>query len=533
MDLVPIVFGVVGGLALFLYGLLLLSRGLQKIAGDRLKTLLERLTNRRWKGVAIGAGLTAIIQSSSITTVTIVGLINAGLLSLEQAVPVIIGANIGTTITAQLVAFNVGVLAMPIIAAGFLLFFSGRSYRQRLLGEVILGFGMLFLGMNLMSGAVSPLKESSIFMSWVQSFGTNPLLGLLVGLAFTAVIQSSSATVALVIAMSMQGLIGLPVALPLLLGADIGTCVTVMIASIGARLSAKRAAISHLLFNVLGVIVIFPFLPFFVSLVPLTASDVPRQIANAHTIFKLLFAVLFFPFIGVLVIIVKKILPGEEVCIDRGVKFLDKRTLRTPAIAISQSEKEIERMGAIALSTLDHSIKAFKENDLKLVKVVEKEEDAVDELDNAIEAFLVKITRRELSKSQAKRVAALVHSISDIERVSDHANNIGELTERMVREKLAFTEPADRELNEVFKKSRDSYMKAVRVIASGDRVLAEKVFDLEREIDGLTKQYEQNHFDRLRRGTCDAGAGVVFVETLRNLERISDHARNIALAVTQ
>ena len=533
MDLVPVVFGIVGGLALFLYGLLLLSGGLQKIAGDRLKSLIERLTNRRWKGVAIGAGLTAVVQSSSITTVTIVGLINAGLLSLEQAVPVIIGANIGTTITAQLVAFKVGVFAMPILAGGFLLFFSGRKYKHRLLGEVILGFGLLFLGMNLMSAAVSPLKDSSMFMTWVQSFGANPLLGLIVGLAFTAIVQSSSATVALVIAMSMQGLICLPVALPLLLGADIGTCVTVMIASIGARLSAKRAAISHLLFNVLGVIVIFPFLPLFVSLVPLTASDIPRQIANAHTIFKILFALPFFPFIGVLVIVVKKILPGEEVCIDRGVKFLDNRTLRTPAIAISQSEKEVERMGALASSTLDHSIKAFKENDLKLVKVVEKEEDAVDELDNAIEAFLVKITRRELSKDQAKRVAALVHTISDIERVSDHAHNIGELAERKAKEKLVFTKQANIELDEVFKKSRDSYQKAMRVIVTGDRVLAEAVFELEREIDGLTMQYEQNHFDRLKDGKCNPSAGVVFVDTIRNLERISDHARNIAMAVTQ
>jgi len=240
MDIIPIVFGMVGGLALFLYGLLLLSTSLQKIAGDRLKTILEKITGKRWKGIAVGAGITAVVQSSSVTTVTVIGLINAGLLTLTQAVPVIIGANIGTTITAQLIAFKIGAFAMPIIAFGFLLFFAGKNYKQKLTGEVILGFGLLFLGMEMMGVAVAPLKESALFMEIVQEFGVYPILGLLVGLVFTAVIQSSSATVALVIAMSMQGLIGLPVALPIILAANIGTCVTVMIASIGARLSAKR-----------------------------------------------------------------------------------------------------------------------------------------------------------------------------------------------------------------------------------------------------------------------------------------------------
>jgi len=256
----------------------------------------------------------------------------------------------------------------------------------------------------------------------------------------------------LVIVMAMHGLIGLPVALPLILGADIGTCVTVMLASIGARLSAKRAAVAHLVFNIVGVIVVFPFLPLLIPLIPLTAADVPRQIANAHTLFKLFFALLFFPFIGLLVFAVKKILPGEEPKIDRGSKFLDKRTLRTPAIAISQAEKESERLGRMALSALDDAIKAFRLNDLKLVKVVEQQEDAVDELDNLIEAFLVKITRRELSKKQSKRVAALIHSISDIERVSDHAKNISELAERKAKEKMVFSKPAWKELRIMFKK---------------------------------------------------------------------------------
>ncbi len=532
MDIIPIVFGMVGGLALFLYGLLLLSTSLQKIAGDRLKTILEKITGKRWKGIAVGAGITAVVQSSSVTTVTVIGLINAGLLTLTQAVPVIIGANIGTTITAQLIAFKIGAFAMPIIAFGFLLFFAGKNYKQKLTGEVILGFGLLFLGMEMMGVAVAPLKESALFMEIVQEFGVYPILGLLVGLVFTAVIQSSSATVALVIAMSMQGLIGLPVALPIILAANIGTCVTVMIASIGARLSAKRAAFAHLIFNVAGVLIIFPLLPLLIPVLSLTASSVPRQIANAHTIFNFAFALMFFPFIGLLIMAVKKFLPGEEPKIERGVKFLDKRTLRTPAIAISLAEKEAERMGSMALSSLDNAVKAFESNDLKLVKTVEKQEDAVDELDNAIEAFLVKITRCELSKKQAKRVASLTHIISDIERVSDHANNIGELAERKIKEKIVLSAHAMREFVVMFRKTRDCFNKSLNVMVSGNVKIAEKVSLLEAEIDGLQNQFEQNNFERMDSKKCNAKANVVFAELIRNLERISDHAHNISLSTT-
>ncbi len=532
MDVIPIVFGMVGGLALFLYGLLLLSTSLQKIAGDRLKTILEKITSKRWKGVAVGAGITAVVQSSSVTTVTVIGLINAGLLTLAQAVPVIIGANIGTTITAQLIAFKIGAFAMPIIAFGFLFFFAGKSYKQRLAGEVILGFGLLFLGMEMMGVAVAPLKESPLFMGIIQEFGIYPILGLLVGLIFTAVIQSSSATLALVIVMSMQGLIGLPVALPIILGANIGTCVTVMFASIGARISAKRAALSHIIFNVVGVLIIFPFLSLLIPVFSLTAASVPRQIANANTIFNIAFAIIFFPFIGLLILAVKKLLPGEEPTIERGVKFLDKRTLRTPAIAITLAEKEVERMGSMALFALGQSIKAFQTNDLKLVKVVEKQEEAVDELDNAIEAFLIKISRQELSKKQAKRVASLTHIISDIERVSDHANNIGELAKRKAQEKIVLSAPALREFGIMSRKCRDCFNKALNVMVSGNAKIAEKVSVLEAEIDGLQNQFEQNNFERMNGKRCGAKASVVFAELIRNLERISDHAHNIALATT-
>ena len=530
MDFVPIVFGVVGGLALFLYGMILLSRGLQKAAGEKLRHWIEKLTNNKLKGVGVGALVTAVIQSSSITTVTLVGLINAGLISLEQAIPVIMGANIGTTVTAQLIAFNVGALALPIIAAGFAINTLSKKSSHKYVGQVILGFGLLFLGMNTMSGSMKPLRADPAIIGFLSSLGSVPIYGIGAGAIFTAIIQSSSATSGLVIAMASENLVDLPAAIAIIIGANIGTCVTVLLASAGSTLTSRRAALSHILFNFIGAMIFFALFQPFVSLVTLTAIDLPRQIANAHVIFNLSTTLIMLPFVATLVFVVKRFLPGKEIRVDGGVRFLDKRVLSTPSIAISQAEKEIKRMGKMALSTFDHSIRAFKENDLGLADLVKKEEQAVDEVDNAIEVFLMKITRRELSKKQAKRVAALVHSISDIERVSDHANNIGELAERKVREKLVFSKPALRELDSMFKKTRDSFRKSLVVIISGDKVLAKKVLDIESEVDLMTKQFEQNNFERANGDSCDAKSSVVFVDLLRNLERISDHAHNISMA---
>ncbi len=531
MDFVSIGFGVFGGLALFLYGLMLLSRGLQKAAGDKLRSWLERLTSNKLKGLGVGALTTAVIQSSSITTVTLVGLINAGLLSLEQSIPIIMGANIGTTVTAQLIAFKVGYFALPIIGIGFAVTSLAKRPSYRYLGQIVLGFGLLFLGMNAMSAGVKPLRSDPAMVELLSVLGTPPIYGITAGAVFTAIIQSSSATTGLVISMASEQLLDLPSAIALIIGANVGTCVTVLLASIGSTLSSRRAALSHVLFNLLGAGLFFLVFGPFVSVIALTSSDLPRQIANAHLVFNLSASLVMLPFVGALVFAVKKLLPGKEIRVDGGIKYLDKRTLNAPAVALGQAEKEVERMAQIALSALDDAISAFSKRDLVLVKVVEKKEDTVDELDNAIEAFLVKITRRELSKKQSKRAAALVHSISDIERVSDHANNIGELTERAVREKMVFSKKALKELDLMFGKSRDSFSKASTVLVSGDKAKAQKVLGLEKEIDGLTSQFEQNNYERMSQKRCAAKSSVVFTELLRNLERISDHSRNMAMSI--
>ena len=532
MDFVQISFGLVGGLALFLYGMSLLSHGLQKAAGDRLRSWIEKLTNNNVKGVGVGALVTAVVQSSSITTVTLVGLINAGLLSLEQAIPVIMGANIGTTVTAQLIAFKVGALALPIIAVGFGITALSKKSSYKYVGQVILGFGLLFLGMNTMGLGLKPLRSDPVVMEYLAMLGAHPVYGISVGAIFTGLIQSSSATSGLVIAMASEGVIDLPGAIALVLGANIGTCVTVLLASIGSTLSSKRAALAHVLFNVVGVALFFFIFGPFVSLISFTALDLPRQVANAHLIFNVSATLILLPFVGVLVFAVKKVLPGKEIKIDGGTKYLDKRTLNTPSLAIRQAEKEIERMANMALYAFDDSIKAFNLGDLSLVKVVEKREEMVDELDNAIEAFLVRITRRELSKQQAKRVAALIHSISDIERVSDHANNIGELAERKIRERLVFSDVALKEIGVMSRKCRACYGKSAKVLMNGDPALTQKVLALEKEIDALQSQFEQNNFERMNGKQCNAKSSVVFAEVIRNLERVSDHSRNIALTTT-
>ncbi|MBN1940790.1 MAG: Na/Pi cotransporter family protein [Candidatus Diapherotrites archaeon] len=531
MDWLGIVFQVLGGLALFMFGIHFLSDGLKRAAGEKLKSILERMTNRPIKGVFAGAVTTAVIQSSSLTTVMLVGLINSGLLSLEQGVGVVLGAEIGTTITAQILAFQIGTLFFPIIALGFFLFFFSKNHKHKEYGQIILGFGILFLGMYTMSSGVKPLRADPFMIEILVSFGTVPILGVLAGAIFTGIVQSSSATTGLVVAMGIENVIDLQSAIAIILGANIGTCITALIASIGTSLNAKRVAVSHFLFNVTGVILFFFFIPLFAYLVSLTASDLPRQIANAHTIFNVAMTIIMLPAVGLLVRATKIIVPGEDIQVDRGAKFADKRLLSAPEIALGQAEKETVRMAKIAHEMLVNSEKAVFQKDGKLLKTVMLQEEAVDELDNIIEAYLIKISRKSLTKKQRKKLTLLLHAISDIERVGDHANNLAEKGEQKLRQKAGFSKSAYKELALMFKKTRECYSAAVRVLETGDKRIAKKVLKLETEVDYLEKKLEKAHLRRLKRGTCRAELGPIYIDIIRNLERTSDHARNIAYAV--
>ncbi|MCK4634254.1 MAG: Na/Pi cotransporter family protein [Candidatus Aenigmarchaeota archaeon] len=530
MDWTSAIIALIGGLALFLFGMKLLSDGLQNIAGEKLRKVLEKITNNPIKGVFVGASLTALIQSSSITTVTLVGLLNAGLITLRQAVGVILGAEIGTTITAQILAFKIGTMFFPLIALGVILQFSKKT-KYNDIGKVILGFGILFLGMYTMSSSMGPLKESAMVVEMLASFGKTPILGVFAGALLTGIIQSSSATTGLVIAMGIENAITLQSAIAIILGANIGTCVTVMIASIGSSLSAKRAALSHFLFNTIGVCLFFPFIVPFGNLVSLTASDIPRQIANAHLIFNISMTIIMLPLIGLLVWLTKKIVPGKEVKVERGTKYIDERLIRTPALALEQSRKEVVRMGKIAESMLKDCKKALFEDDRKMVSYIKNKEKSVDEIDDLIEEYLIKISKKHLTDAQKRKLAGLTHIISDIERVSDHINNIGERIELKNNRKLKFSKPATKELKKMFKVADESYKKSIKLLNSGDQNLYKIVMDLEMEADYLENSLEERHLERLKKGTCKPEAGPLFLDMIRNLERITDHAHNIAYSV--
>ncbi|MBU0662261.1 MAG: Na/Pi cotransporter family protein [Candidatus Diapherotrites archaeon] len=533
MDYLWIVLGLLGGLALFLYGMVLLSEGLQKAAGSRLRTILEKLTKSRIRGVATGAVATATIQSSSVTTVTLVGLINAGILTFEQAVPVIMGANIGTTVTAQLVAFKIGALALPIIAVGFAIFFLKRKTEYSMIGQSILGFGILFLGMNLMSSAVSPLRSDSGILELLVQFGAIPILGIIAGMIFTEIVQSSSATTALVIVLSAEGIIGLPAGIALIMGANIGTTITVVLASIGSTLSAKRAAVAHIMFNVLGVMLFLPFIGIFAALVAGTAEDIPRQIANAHTIFNVTVTLILLPFIGLFVIFIKRILPGEDVQVDSGVKHLDRRLLDTPSIALMQAENEAMRMGKIVKQMLTDSSKFFRNGDTVLATHIHKNEEVVDMLNTEIRHYASEISEGTLSHKEGVRLAQIAHAITDLERIGDHINNLAELQAKLVESRRALPKAEQREILQMYRAASDIFGKTLKVIKSQDIRLAHSVVERNHEIAALSRKFEQKNIERLESRKTDVELNVIYSSMRRNLRRISRHSSEISELVLE
>jgi phosphate:Na+ symporter len=437
-----LIFGMIGGLGLFLYGMQLLSEGLQKITGDRIHKIMEFLTKKPIMGVATGALVTSIIQSSSATSVITIGLVNAGLLNLKQAVTIIAGANIGTTVTAQIVSFRLEKYALPAIGIGFIFNFLAKKRSYKYFGQILLGFGILFLGLYTMSNAVKPLRDYVPFLELLVNISHSPLLGIAVAAIFTAIIQSSSATTAIIIAMSIQGIIGIDSAIPLVMGSNIGTCFTALIASIGSSIAGKRVALSHLFFNVGGVIIFLFFLNKFTYLVSLTSSSLPRQIANAHTLFNVINAIILIPFLSLFVKFIIKILPGEEIVLKKGPIYLNKDMINTPSIALGQVVKELVRMGEMVESMLNDVIMTFIQNDINILKNVYLREEVVNRLEKDITKYLVLISQQSLSSKQSKRLTDLMNIVNDIERVGDHAENLAELAEEKINENLPFSEKA-------------------------------------------------------------------------------------------
>lgn len=531
MSSFEIFVGIFGGLGLFLYGMKLMSDGLESAAGEKLKGILEKVTSNRFIGVLVGAAVTAVIQSSSATTVMVVSFVNAGLMSLSQAVGVIMGANIGTTITAQMVSFKLDTIAPIFIGAGAILILVAKKKKVKDIAYIGLGFGILFLGMGTMSGALKPIAETPAFGEFIIVVGNNAILGLLTGLIMTAVVQSSSATTGILVALATTGAIDMRLAFPVILGCNIGTCVTALLASVGANRIAKKAALMHLFFNIFGAIIFLPFVMQVTNLVEvMSPGNVARQVANAHTIFNVMVTVIMFPLAGYLVKLVNRIIPGDSKVERKGAMYLDKQLLSTPMIASSQVVKETIRMAELAKANFELSMRAFLESNRECIDKVYENEMVINTIEKDITDYLIELSQHELTEENAKVVSETYHTINDIERIGDHAENIVELASYRVCNKLELSEDALDEINEIYSATLESVDLSIKSYSNKEVVSLSNIEEIESNIDALEDEFRNNNIKRLSAKQCTASSGVIFFDLLSNLERIGDHANNIARA---
>jgi len=538
INILSIIFSIVGGLGLFIYGLHLMGDGLQRVAGNKLRQTLKFLTASPLRGVLVGTGITALVQCSSATTVMVVGFVNAGLMTLAQSIGIIMGANIGTTITAQLIAFNITQYALPAIGVGLGLHLFGRRKVVKDIGQFLLGFGLLFLGFQFMKSPTIPLRESGTLEGLFVSFSNNPFLALLAGVVITVVVQSSSAAIGMIMALAVTGL-SFEAAIPLLLGCNIGTCVKVTLASIGSTISARRTAMVHIIFNIVGTMVVFSILPFYTNfirwltgLLSFGPPAIDREIANAHTIFNILNTIMFLPFIGVLVKVLKKVVPGEDKIAEGGPRYLEEHLLNTPSVALEQARREIVRMLSIAREMVRDGINGFLNKDRGLLARVDPQETAVDNLQEAITHYLVKVSERDLTTHQAEQLPSLMHTVNDIERIGDHAENLVELAERSIDQKLPFTPAAVDEIRQFYNHLDDMIENTSRAFETNDSSLAEQVLQQEEQINKVYNDLRQNHIQRLNERQCYVLSGIIFLDFLNNFEKMGDHLANIAEATT-
>ena len=531
-----IAIGIMGGLGLFLYGMNLMGDGLQKSAGSKLKRIIELLTSNVIMGVLVGMVVTMVIQSSSATTVMVVGFVNAGIMSLTQAIGVIMGANIGTTITAQLVSLDVDFLAPVALGIGIVIYMFSNKPKHKNIAEILIGFGILFTGMDFMKEAVKPLAGYQGFTDMLLSFGHHPILGVLMGFAITAIVQSSSASMGMLIALASQGLIPITAALPILYGENIGTCVTSLISSIGASRNARRAAIMHLTFNVLGSM-IFMFIlskPIVAIVTAIDPTDAARQIANAHTLFNILNVIVLLPFNKLIVKLALKLVPetkGEHDDDDKVVKYIDDRMIETPSIALANIVKETLRMGEKSKESLNAAMDGIVDKSKEKIELSFKREKLINELQKSILNYLLKLSKASLNEDSRETVDALFNTVNDIERIGDHAENIAELAKDIVDLEISFSDVGIGELKDMYNKVVSTYTYALEAMRTSNVELACKVIKMEEQVDMMEKSCRANHMNRLNSSSCSIESGVIYLDIISNLERVSDHAVNIAQQV--
>ena len=539
-----IVIPFIGGLAMFIYGMNIMADGLQHAAGSKMKKILEVLTQNKLMGIALGALVTAIIQSSSATTVMVVGFVNAGLMNLTQAISVIMGANIGTTITGWLVSagewakmFSPSTLAPIAVMVGVIITLVGKRQQSKDVAGIIIGFGILFIGMNTMSDAVYPLRESEVFKTAFISMGSNPFLGILVGAGVTAIIQSSSASQGILLSLASAGLVPTNAAVFIIMGQNIGTCVTAILSSVGASKNAKCVGTMHLTFNIIGT-VIFSILAMllFARLDPSYGEGIINmtQISFIHTVFNVGTTIILMPFSGYIIKFAMKVngLKAVETKSDEAeLVHLDKRMMSTPSVAVEGAKLETIRMGRIARENLSLALSTLSDHDEEKMADVKQREFVIDKLCDNISKYLIDLCMLHLSDKDNEMVTSLLNTVSDMERVGDHAENIVELAEEMKQEGISFSDTALEELNEMSTTTLGAYDNAVKALELDDITYAVKSPFLEDQVDAMEKKLRAGHIDRLSNAECSVNAGIHFIDLLGNLERVSDHAMNIAQVV--
>ena len=530
------ILSMAGGLGLFLFGIRTMGDGLENAAGAKLKRMLEVLTGNRFLAVLVGFVVTAIIQSSTATTVMVVGFVNAGMMTLAQAVGVIMGANIGTTVTSLLIALNFSSVAAASALVGVILMLASKKTLVKNLGSIFTGFGLLFLGIDLMSDSMAPLRESAGFMNFIVAVSDSPLrplFGILLGIVMTAVLQSSSASVGVLQTLAMQGLVPLKFSVFVLFGQNIGTCLTALFSTVGAKKNSKRAAVIHLLFNLLGtgMFILIALLTPYIEWIEKISSDPMAQIAISHIVFNVVSTVVLFPFAKLLVKLSCLIVPGKDDSeSEMHCRFIDDRLLNTPPFAVMQVGKEVARMAKLARDNFETSAYALiNRSDKDLDKVMEKEE-VINYLNHHITSYLVKLNALDITDSDSDYIARVFHAINDIERVGDHATNLAEAAERNIGDGLTFSDAARDELNQLCGSVitlLDRSIEAFDRQSLGDGE-AKELSDLEEHIDDLTLTCQDAHIFRLNRNECNTEAGMLYLNTITDFERVGDHAINIA-----
>lgn len=544
-----VVLGMLGGLGLFLYGMKLMSDGLEKAAGAKLRKILEIFTKNKFIGMVVGILFTAVVQSSSATTVLVVSFVNASLMNLYQAAGVIMGANIGTTITGQLIALNLTAIAPLFLMGGVIMVMFLKKPGVRKVGEIVLGFGMLFVGMSTMSGAMSVLKESPEILGIITSL-KNPFLAVFAGFVITAILQSSSATVGIIILMAAQGILNLPICFYIILGCNMGSCVSALIASLGGAKDAKRAAWIHFLFNIFGSTIIIIILVFLKEdIVSLIRGIIPgsreiaqgnvnsllgKDVANTHTIFKIFQVILLFPFSNLLVKLTYKIIPGDDDVVDeKHLKYIGEHTLYSPTTAVPQAINEIERMGEIAIENLNRSMEALLNKNENLIKEVYDTEKTIDYMNSEITNYLVKVNQLSLPVDDRTVIGGLFHVVNDIERIGDHAENIADFAQTKIDANLHFSKTGSEEIREMLDMTNRLLKYSLEMFYKKNKDHLKEILVLEEKIDEKERELQNNHVIRLTSSKCDAHAGMIFSDVVSNLERVADHGTNIAFSILE